>query len=174
MEHLNDSLQQILKTDDDPFHFAGLKYIETAEESRALAESEEPCVIISASGTADSGRVKHHLFTSIENSKNTILFVGFCQPQSIGGKLIKGDHMIELFNEHLEVRASIEVLGSMSAHGDSDDLLNYIACQDCNAVKKIFLVHGEEECQALFAEKLVRKGYSEIIIPTMHASFQLN
>ena len=79
-DEFNDRLQQVLEIDDDPFDFPGLKYIETVDDSRRLVDYKQPCVIISASGTADAGRVRHHINECIGNPNNAILFVNsyFC------------------------------------------------------------------------------------------------
>ena len=83
----NKNIQKILQTDNDPFSFDGLKYIKSVGESKSLNYRNEPCVIISASGMAEAGRVKHHISNNIENSRNTILLCGYCEPHSLGGKL---------------------------------------------------------------------------------------
>lgn len=173
MEHFNDRLQEVLRTDDDPFDFNGLQYVESVEESRALARKDEPCVIISASGTADAGRVRHHLSSVLEGQKHTVLFVGFCSSQSTGGRLLNGDEAVCIFDEDQVVKCEIDALASMSAHGDADDLVNFISCQDMDAVKNIFLVHGEFKTQELFAERLLRKGYPKVTIPGMGEEFEL-
>ncbi|MBD0366618.1 MAG: MBL fold metallo-hydrolase, partial [Flavisolibacter sp.] len=74
----NERLQQVLRIDNDPFHFPGLKYVESVEDSQRLVNYSEPCVVISASGTADAGRVRHHINSCITSDKNSILFVGYC------------------------------------------------------------------------------------------------
>ena len=173
MEEFNEKLQKVLVTDDDPFDFRGLQYIETQEESKALAASREPCVIISASGTAEAGRVKHHIAATLHEDQHAILFVGYCQEDSMGGQLLRGKQSVEIYGEPYKVAAEIGALSSMSAHADSDDLVQYLRCQDAEQVKKIFLVHGEYETQQKFAERLARKGFSNVIIPELHESFIL-
>ena len=86
-QYFNNRIQKILLNDKDPFGFKGLKFIKTVEESKMLNYLNEPCVIISASGMADAGRVKHHISNNIENSRNSILFSGYCEPHSLGGRL---------------------------------------------------------------------------------------
>lgn len=164
-DHFNERLQNILKTDDDPFGFKGLKYIESVEDSRKLAAYEEPCVIISASGTADAGRVRHHIRHCLEQASHTILFVGYCQQQSLGGQLLQGVKSVDLFGDPCAVVAEVDTLSSMSAHGDTDDLLRFMSCQDETKLKGIFLVHGEHSVQEAFAARLERKQYRNIIIP---------
>ena len=89
-QYFNKTIQRILQTDQDPFSFKGLKYIKTVDQSKLLNFRNEPCVIISASGMAEAGRVKHHISNTIENSRNTILLTGYCEPQSLGGRLMAG------------------------------------------------------------------------------------
>lgn len=167
---LNKKFQEFLKRDKEPFDFKRLHYIQNVEESKALNERKEPCVIISASGMADAGRVKHHIKNTISDSRNTILIVGYCEPRSLGGKLMRNYSEVTLFGEPYTVRAEIQVMRSMSAHGDYEDLCQFIACQNPQAVKKLFLVHGEYDVQQTFRSKLLKKGFAEVEIPEIHSS----
>lgn len=85
-QYFNPVIQKVLLTDNDPFHFEGLRYIESVEESKLLNYRNEPCVIISSSGMAEAGRVKHHISNNVENSRNSILMTGYCEPNSLGGR----------------------------------------------------------------------------------------
>ncbi len=167
-QYFNRTIQKILETDNDPFAFQGLKYIKTVEESKLLNYKDEPCVIISASGMADAGRVKHHISNGIENSRNTILLVGYCEPHSLGGRLMAGAKEVHIFGVLHEVHAEIGSIRSMSAHGDYEDLSQFLACQDPKKVKTLFLVHGEYDVQQAFRERLLRKGFTDIEIPELH------
>ena len=168
----SDRLQQVLRIDDDPFHFDGLKYVETVEDSRKLMDYSEPCVIISASGTADAGRVRHHISSCIGDKIHTILLAGYCGPQSTGGQLLSGAAEIELFGEDCAVHAEIGQLSGMSAHGDCDELCQFVSCLDADKVKQVFLVHGEYKVQQEFAAKLERKGFQKIAIPARHEQYE--
>jgi metallo-beta-lactamase family protein len=164
----NRYIQKILKTDTDPFSFTGLKYIKTVEQSKLLNFRNEPCVIISASGMAEAGRVKHHISNNIENSHNTILMTGYCEPNSLGGRLMAGNKEVSIFGVRHEVHAEIGSIRSMSAHGDYEDLCQWLACQDPRQVKKLFLVHGEYDVQMAFKQRLMKKGFIDIEIPDRH------
>lgn len=172
-EVYNNGVKQIMQVDHDPFSFKGLKFIESVEESIALNSDPRPCVIISASGMADSGRVKHHIKNNISNAKNTILMVGYCEPGSLGGRLIRGDNEVDIFHKQYRVVAEIKSIRSMSAHGDRDDLLQFLSCQDPARVNRLFLVHGEYEVQKKFAESLREVGFNHISIPEQHQEFTL-
>lgn len=166
--YFNKRIQRILETDTDPFSFKGLHFIKTIEESKLLNFSDEPCVIISASGMADAGRVKHHISNNIENSRNTILFTGYCEPRSMGGRLLAGSKEVRIYGVSHEVHAEIGQIRSMSAHGDYDDLCQWLSCQDPQQVKRLFLVHGEYDVQEAFKERLMRKGFKDVEVPEMH------
>jgi metallo-beta-lactamase family protein len=166
--YFNNRIQKVLQTDTDPFAFKGLHFIKTVEESKLLNFKRGPYVIISASGMADAGRVKHHINNNIENSRNTILLTGYCEPRSLGGKLLQGRKEVRIFGVEREVHAEIGQIRSMSAHGDYEDMSQWLACQDSKQVQKLFLVHGEYEVQQAFQQRLMRKGFTDVIIPEQH------
>lgn len=167
-EEYNNGVKEVLKIDADPFGFKGLKFIQTTQESIALNDDVRPCVIISSSGMAEAGRVKHHIKNNINNQKNTILMVGYAEPNSLGGRLARGEKEVHIFGEQYQVNADVRSIKSMSAHGDYEDLLHFLSCQDPKLVKQLFLVHGEYEVQQHFAEKLKEKGFANIEIPYQH------
>ena len=166
--YFNKTIQKVLQSDSDPFNFKGLRFIKTVDESKSLNYFDDPCVIISASGMADAGRVKHHISNSIENSRNTILMTGYCEPHSLGGRLLAGAKEVSIYGIKHEVNAEIGAIRSMSAHGDYEDLSQFLACQDARAVKKLFLVHGEYDVQIAFKQRLLKKGFTDIEIPEQH------
>jgi len=172
-EVYNNGVKEILKVDHDIFGFKGLRFIETVEESKALNQDPRPCVIISASGMAEAGRVKHHIRNNISNVKNTILLVGYCEPSSLGGRLIAGQKVVNIFHDDYDVQAEVRSIKSMSAHGDYEDLLKFLSGQDPEKVKQLFLVHGEYEVQQNFATRLKEHGFKHVAIPEYHQEFEL-
>ncbi len=172
-ENFNIGIQNLLKSDNDPFTFKELKFIESVEESKGLNERHEPMIIISASGMADAGRIKHHILNNINNNANTILIVGYCEPHSLGGQLMNGVKEVRIFGEEYKVQAEVEIMRSMSAHGDYKDLLHFLDCQKTEVVKKVFIVHGEFNVQQDFQEKLQVKGFADVEIPALHQEFEL-
>ena len=172
-KYFNKKIQKILEVDKDPFDFEGLKYIKSVEESKALNEDLRPKVIISASGMADAGRVKHHIKNNIDHARNTILMVGYCEPHSLGGRLMNGQKEVRIYGDTYLVKAEVGAIRSMSAHGDYEDLTQFLACQIPALVKQVFVVHGEAEVQDHFAERLRNKGFKEVFTPEMHETFLL-
>src|SRR5258705_3584465 len=147
-------MQKVMQSDSDPFTFKGLKYIKSVEQSKSLNFQDGPMVIISASGMADAGRVNHHISNNIENSRNAIVLTGYCDPQSLGARLQSGVKQVGIFGVEHEVHAEIGAIRSMSAHGDYEDLSQWLACQDKQQVKQLFLVHGEYTVQQEFQRRL--------------------
>ena len=171
--NFNNKVQEVLKVDKDPFDFKGLKYIEDTDASKALNDDHSPMVIISASGMAEAGRVKHHIKNNIEDPNSTILLVGYAEPGSLAGRLKNGVNPVSIFGDYYPVNAQVVSMQSMSAHGDQNDLLHFLACQDKSKIKKIFLVHGEIDVQNNFKTKLQKEGYGAIEIPHRHESFDI-
>ena len=173
-QYFNRTIQKVLQLDEDPFQFEGLRYIKSVEESKLLNYRNEPCVIISASGMAEAGRVKHHISNTIENSRNSILMTGYCEPNSLGGRLLKGAKEVGIFGVQHQVHAEIGQIKSMSAHGDYEDMSQWLFCQDKKAIQKLFLVHGEYEVQQDFKSWLVKHGFHDVEIPDQHFEIGLS
>jgi len=168
-EDLNDYMQM----DPNPFGFYNLQYIRKVEKSKALNELKGPAVIISASGMMSAGRVKHHIFNNIDNPKNTLLVVGWCAPNTLGGKLINRPEKVKIFGVEKKVKARIEILNSFSAHGDTSEMIDFLRLQDKQKLKKLFLVHGETKRQVVFREILEKKGFDNIEIPHLGQAYNL-
>ena len=173
-ECFNKEVQDLLRKDREIFNFKGLRFTESVEESKKLSASKEPCVIISASGMAEAGRVKHHIAHNIDKVRNTILIVGYCEPHSLGGKLRNGAKEVTIFGEHHMVNAEVGLIESMSAHGDYEDLCQWLSCQDAGEVSTLFLVHGEYDVQQSFRERLIKKGFRTVDIPQLHEQVKLS
>ena len=169
----NEDFKRILIEDEDPFSFYNLFLLEKTEQSKYLNELHEPCIIISASGMMDAGRIKHHLLHLLPDSRNTILASGFCTKNSFGGKLLSGVSTIQLFDLTIEVKAEIEKMYSLSAHADANEMLTFLSFQNKKLIKSIFLVHGETETKTIWKATLLKNGYKNVIIPKAHETFEL-
>ncbi len=164
-ECYNDTLLNYLKNDEDPFGFDNLEYISDVNRSKELNDYHEPCIIISSSGMAEAGRIKHHIANNVTNKNNTILIVGYCTPGSLGSELKIGKKEVRIFGKIYPVKAGVEVIDSYSAHGDYNEMIWYLGCQDKQKVKQLFLVHGEPETQIAFKKRLNDAGFGSVYIP---------
>jgi metallo-beta-lactamase family protein len=165
-EWFNGEFQELLKTDSDPFGFNSLFYITRQEDSKKLNDSKKPCVIISASGMAEAGRIKHHLANNISNPANTILFVGYCSPPTLGARILRGDNEVSIHGTVHPVNAEIRKIESFSGHADYNEMIDFLGCQNKKEVEKTFLVHGEYETQVNYSARLQEAGFSNIEIPS--------
>lgn len=151
----------------DALDFKGLTYISSVEESKALNDKKGPMVIISASGMSEAGRILHHLKNNIENPRNTILIVGWQAPNTLGRRLVEGAPQVRIFGQLYDLRAEVETIKGLSAHAGQQALLNYAGAVK-DRVKKVFLVHGEEDAAGIFMGKLQSMGFNDISYPQAH------
>lgn len=171
-ECYDEELMEYMLSDPNPFGFNDLKYITKVEESKLLNERKEPCVIISSSGMANAGRIRHHLFNNLADADNTVLMVGYCSPETPGGKLRAGAKAIKLFGEMVPVNAEIQIMDSFSGHADRNELLEFVRNQRGH-VKEIQLVHGDEDAQEALKTRLETFGFSKVGIPSLGESIHI-
>ncbi len=138
-------------------------YIRSVDESKALNTRDEPCVIISASGMCEAGRIRHHIKNNIEDPKATILIVGWQAEHTLGRRLVDGVKKVNIFHEQYQVRAEVEQIHGFSGHADQTDLLDMLR-PHAKKAKRVCLVHGEPEQAAALADKLKHTGFGEVVI----------
>ncbi|WP_149241321.1 MBL fold metallo-hydrolase [Dyadobacter sp. 32] len=172
-ECFNPEILEYIEKDGDAFAFPNLHYVSAVEQSMALNDKTEPCIIISASGMAEAGRIKHHIKNNIGDPKCTILLVGYAGPNTLAGALKRGDKQVNIFGEMFDVKCGVEVMDSFSGHGDYQEMLAFLSCQNPASVKKVFLVHGEYETQVAFKLKLQNAGYKHVLIPALYESVEV-
>ncbi|MDB5264069.1 MAG: fold metallo-hydrolase [Adhaeribacter sp.] len=172
-EHFNDTMLEYIKTDPDPFGFPQLTYITETEDSMQLNSFAEPCVIISSSGMMEAGRIRNHLKNNLADPNSAVLVTGYCEPSTLGGKLLNGAEKVNILGEEIEVKAEIMLMKEYSAHGDYSDIAKFLHCQEKEQIKKIFLVHGEKKVMAQLKEDLSELGYKNIEIPELRLSYEV-
>ena len=171
-ECFNPDILEVMERDSDPFGFNSLFYIKRHEDSKKLNDIKKPCVIISASGMMEAGRVKHHLANSISNPRNTILAVGYCAPSTLGARILRGDKEVSIHGNIYPVNADIKRIDSYSGHGDYKEMINYLSCQDKSLLKNTFIVHGEYEAQKIYETHLKDEGFGNTHIPAVGEEFE--
>ncbi len=169
----DDDVKEAMSKGDNPLEFPGLKFTKTADESKALNESNESSIIISASGMCEVGRIKHHLKHNLWNPNNTILFVGYQAPGTLGRKIVEGAKEVTIFGEEIAVNARVEYIEGYSGHADQEWLLNFIY-SFITKPKHIFLVHGEPEGQEVLRDKILETTNIPVTIPEFGEVYELN
>lgn len=156
LDYLDKETHQAISRGESPFEFLNLRYIREQKESKALNNDKRPMIIIAGSGMCESGRILHHLINNIEESRNTILVVGYMAKDTLGKRIVDRVRFVRIFGVEYELNAEVVVINAFSGHADQTELVNFVS--GCLPLKRIFLVHGDEDqSQALF-DKLTQKG----------------
>ena len=164
LDILDEDVQKnFIEQDDDPFGFECITYTQSVEESKALNSIQTPMIIISSSGMVEHGRILHHLRNAIEDHRNSILIVGYQAQHTLGRKLVEGYKEVNIFGEPHPVKIEVHVMNAYSAHADRSDLLNYVA--QIEHLKKVILVHGEEESAEDLEKAIHANGFQDVVIP---------
>ena len=171
-ELFEEEIQEKIKRGDNPLEFRELHFTQTAEESKALNMDTSPAIILSASGMCEVGRIKHHLKHNLWDPNNTILFVGYQAPGTLGRSIVDGATKVKIFGEEIAVNARVEYIEGYSGHADQTWLLNFI-WSFTNPPKHVFLVHGEEEGQEALKKKIEETSECKVSIPNFGDSFEL-
>ena len=172
-ELFDDEALAMLSRDGDPFAFKNLRYVREVAESKALNDLRMPCMIISASGMCEAGRILHHLRNGLSNPKNTILITGFMAEYTLGRKLVDKWPEVPIFGEPVPVRAEIVKLNELSGHADQHELLDWIA-PIAPGLKRVFVVHGEPPAQAVLAREITARFKVPVTIPARGESVELD
>lgn len=138
-------------------------YIRNVEESKALHGRSDPCIIISASGMCEAGRIRHHIKNNIGNPKNTVLIVGYMAANTLGRRIADGARKIWLFHEEFEVRAEVEQIHGFSGHADQTELLDMLSPR-VEGTKRLCLVHGEPDQAEVLADKARELGFADVLV----------
>ena len=162
--YLDEETRELIKKGDDPLHLPQLRFTPTTDESIAINTKSEPAIVISASGMADAGRIKHHLRHNIWREGASIVFVGFQAQGTTGRKIIDGAKKIRLFNEEIAVKARIFTINGFSAHAGQSQILEWLSHFKTRDMQ-VFLVHGEFSAQQTLAGLIKERFGFKVLIP---------
>jgi metallo-beta-lactamase family protein len=163
-ECFNDETLKLLLHEPDLFAGRRVHYIEKVHDSIALNDRPDPCIIISASGMCESGRILHHLKHHVEDSRSTILIVGYQAENTLGRRLVEGRPEVRILGQLLKVKAELVILNGLSAHADHGDLIRSL--QPLSGIaRKVRLVHGEPERAEKLAAGLREIGFTDVLAP---------
>lgn len=166
-ECYDDETRSLLRGRESPFDFSHLRYVESVDDSKEISSSGSPAVIIAASGMCEAGRVLHHLRSTIEDEKNTVLIVGYQAQHTLGRRLVEKQPRVRILGVERDRRADVVVLNGFSAHADQADLLDFAErCRAQGNLSQIALVHGDPRPQRILSEKLVARGLPKPFIPS--------
>lgn len=149
LDYLDEETRQDIRRQEGPFEFLNLTFITNQEESKSLNNDKRPMIIIAGSGMCESGRILHHLKNNIEDSRNTILVVGYMAENTLGKKIVDKSRFVHIFGVEYELNAEVIVINAFSGHADQNDLCDFVS--EAAPLKRIFLVHADpDQAEALF------------------------
>ncbi|HTL16495.1 MAG TPA: MBL fold metallo-hydrolase [Patescibacteria group bacterium] len=164
-ECFNETIYRFLREKENPFGMENLTYIRESAHSMKLNDLRDPAIIISASGMAEAGRIRHHLANHIGTPSNLILFIGYCAEHTLGAQILAGANPVNIFGEPHPVRAKVASLDSFSGHADKNELRRYVENVHGN-LKKIAVIHGEASQALVFGQTLRSlRPTAEVFVP---------
>lgn len=151
---------------DSPFEFEDLHYVTEKVDSQAIDASSNPCIILSASGMCEAGRVLHHLRATVEDSKNAVVIVGFQAQHTLGRRIVERRARVRIFGVERDLRAEVSVLEGFSAHADHEELVAYAeATREHGKLREVVLVHGERSAREALRDALVERKFPTVRLP---------
>ena len=169
--YLNAQTRRDIENGNDPFEFLNLRYIRDQQESKALNTDRRPMIIIAGSGMCESGRILHHLQNNVEDTRNTILVVGYMAKDTLGKKIVDEQRIVRIFGIEYELNAEVVVINAFSGHADKNELKDFVS--GCLPLERVFLVHGDEEQSQAFADNLSQSGIN-VYVPFKDEEILLN
>lgn len=173
IDTLNTEAQQLYRRHKDLFEFDYLEFVEDAKNSDWLKYEPDPCVIISAAGMVEGGRIQQHIRSNISNPISHILIAGFCAEGTLGYRLLQGQSTLDIKGKDHPVHAQIHKTDAFSAHPDNAGLIRYIKQAVSPKLKQVFLVHGEESSMMALQRNLAAEGITQVATPQKGQSFRL-
>jgi metallo-beta-lactamase family protein len=163
-ECFDEETWDLLQKDADLFGGRLVHYVHSVEESKSLNAIKEPCLIISASGMCETGRILHHLKHNIEDPRNTILIIGYQAPETLGRRIVEKRPQVRIHDKIYQLKAEVVVMNGFSSHADRDDFGNFLGPL-AGLVGKVRLVHGEQDQAAALMQLLREKGFADVQYP---------
>jgi metallo-beta-lactamase family protein len=153
---LSKKCNQFLKNTGTIFEFPELRFTTKVDQSKKINNIKSGAIIIAGSGMCNGGRVLHHLKNRIWDKNNTVLFVGYQAVGTLGREIVEGEKWIDIYGEQILVQSEIVTINGFSAHADQSELLEWIKPMSKH-LKALFLVHGEEDKQIIFKQKIIEE-----------------
>ncbi|MFC1555183.1 MBL fold metallo-hydrolase RNA specificity domain-containing protein [candidate division KSB1 bacterium] len=169
-----DTHSTFLEKGENPFDFKHLDFVNSVQESMALMRETQPHIVLSASGMCEAGRILHHLRYKIHNPNNTILLVGYMAQNTLGRKIedMGMEYMaagktgpapeVKILGKVYPLTADVVKLGGFSGHGDRNEIIKVLTESNLK-IKKIAVIHGEEDQSEAFAQRLTEKGFNAFV-----------
>jgi metallo-beta-lactamase family protein len=172
-ECFNGATRDLLLHYEDPFGLKQLRYVREREASVAINQVAEPCIVIAGSGMCEGGRIRHHLVNCIEDARHTILIVSYQAVNTLGRRLADRETKVKIFGEEYKRRARVKILNGLSAHADANELVEWVS-HGTQKLKRVYVVHGEEDHSLALADRLRDLGAPVVFTPQRGEPFAMD
>lgn len=154
------------------FRYKDIHYYQDKELSKSLNSLDNACIVISASGMCNGGRIMHHMYHRLPKENDTLLFVGYQAEETRGRKILEGAPTTSIFGMDVPINCNIEKINGLSAHADRSELIDWLSGFE-NHPKWTFIVHGEENANNNLQNEITKKLGWKSVIPDYLESFEL-
>ncbi len=172
-QYLDPETQQLIQSKEPPLRYAGLRMVHDVEQSKAISQLKNPCIIMSPAGMCTAGRIKHHLRHNIGRHESTVLFVGFQARGTLGRQILDGHHDVRIHGALQRVKAHVAHINGLSGHADQAGLLDWLSHLQ-TPPRHIFLAHGEEPASECLSGLIREKWGWKVSIPMYESSVTLD
>lgn len=173
-EYYDDETNSLIEYDNTcPFVFDDVTYTQSVKDSMELNEIKSGAIIISASGMAEAGRIKHHLKHNLWREECTVLFVGYQAVGTLGRKIRDGEKVVRIHGEGVAVKAEIVSIDGFSAHADQNGLIEWLEHFE-SFPGQVFVVHGEEDSSSEFAKLVSEKFKTKVVLPKLDEVYEID
>ena len=163
---------EVLQQGQEILNFPQLQLSISSDDSKSINGYKGSCIIISASGMCDAGRVRHHLKYNLWSDKNAVVLVGYQAEGTLGRRLLEGEKEVRILGSEIAVNATVENIDGLSAHADRNGLLRWLGGFR-EKPKAVFVVHGEPAAAESFAAYLTETKGQPAFVPARGESVDL-
>jgi len=163
--YFDETTKALLKSGKDPLSLPNLRFSQTADESRAINSEAGSAIVISASGMANAGRIRHHLRHNLWRKGASIVFCGYQGEGTPGRKIVDGAKSISIFGEDIAIAAKIFTIGGFSAHAGQTEILQWLKTFDSKGTK-VILIHGEVRALDTLSGLIKQRLGLDVHVPT--------
>jgi len=172
-DELDERAHAVIDSGEHLFAFPGMQLVRHVHQSKAINRISGSCIIMAGSGMCTAGRIKHHLARNLSRPNCTVLFVGYQAQGTLGRRIVEREPIVRIHGKEQEVKARIAQIHGLSAHGDNDDLVRWLAGMD-GSPKRVFLTHGEEDSALALKSSIESELALHVEIPNYKSCYDLD
>src|SRR5437764_794561 len=100
---------------------ACVTYVRSHEQSQALSERTEPCVVVASGGMCASGCILNHLRRHVDDPRCSLVLVSYQAPNTLGARLLERGPTVQFHGRTWNKWFDVVRLDGFSGHADRED-----------------------------------------------------